>query len=95
LAQAGEGSGGAPAMLVCHDGGPGEGATCQSFCEGWFPVCSDYGVTAAIYADMADCLDQCRGFNVEQLCCRGYHIKNAPGRPTTHCMHSAGLRTCT
>lgn len=79
---------------TCHDGGPGDGATCASFCSGWFPICKMHPVTAELYADVADCLADCRRFSQEQLCCRGYHITNAPKNPNTHCSHSAGIRTC-
>ncbi len=90
----GAAGGGAPSALVCHDGGMGEGATCDSFCTGWFPICSNNATTSDVFADRADCLRQCAAYTEEQLCCRGYHITNAPDNPTTHCTHSAGIRTC-
>jgi hypothetical protein len=86
--------GGAPVELNCHDGGPGEGSTCQSFCAAWFPICLENASTATTFEDEADCLAQCMAFSEEQLCCRGYHVTIAPDKPTSHCPHAAGIRNC-
>ena len=87
-------AGASSAGPTCHDGGPGEGATCASYCSAWFPLCKDLAATSNVYADHEDCLKKCAGFSLEQMCCRGYHVTNAPQNPNTHCAHAAGYRTC-
>jgi hypothetical protein len=88
------GAAGAAPAFVCDDGGLGQGATCQSLCEGWFPLCKELPTTADVFVDFDDCLEQCSKYTMEQLCCRGYHIKNVPKNPNSHCTHTAGFRTC-
>jgi hypothetical protein len=92
--QAGQGGADPAPPLRCHDGSKGEGATCESLCSAWFPICKTHVATANIYADEADCLVKCGALAEEQLCCRGYHVTNAPNNPNTHCAHAAGFRTC-
>jgi hypothetical protein len=80
---------------TCTDAtSPGNGATCESYCTAWFPLCKAEPSTASVYADREDCLAKCSEFSLEQICCRGYHVTNAPLRPSTHCGHAAGFRTC-
>lgn len=77
----GAGAGGSAAAATCRDGSRGEGATCESYCSAWFPLCKAHPATANVFADQRACLLQCAGFSLEQLCCRGYHVSLAPNSP--------------